>query len=91
MRESDNPGLLTDSYYHWLNEPVEGSGGAITRLWHAVYTTRADLQQALGLGATVVEFGDPFRTSGPHSYFSWLTHEHPEAIADGPSAQASGA
>jgi hypothetical protein len=34
------------SYFRWLNEPVEGSSGAVTRLWHAVYRSRADLQRA---------------------------------------------
>jgi hypothetical protein len=35
-----------DTYYQWLNEPVEGSAGTITRLWYAVYTERKDLQLA---------------------------------------------
>lgn len=37
------------SYFRWLNEPAEessGSSGAVTRLWHAVYRGRPDLQQA---------------------------------------------
>ena len=38
--------LKADTYYEWLNEPVEGSAGAITRLWHAVYLARTDLQDA---------------------------------------------
>jgi hypothetical protein len=32
-----------DSYYQWLNEPVEGTSGAITRLWQAVYEARSRL------------------------------------------------
>jgi hypothetical protein len=35
-----------DSFYQWLNEPVEGSAATITRLWHAVYLARPDLQDA---------------------------------------------
>jgi hypothetical protein len=38
--------LKADTFYQWLNEPVEGSAGAITRLWHAVYLERVDLQDA---------------------------------------------
>jgi hypothetical protein len=34
------------SFYDWLNEPVEGTTGAITRLWHAVYQARRDVRQA---------------------------------------------
>jgi hypothetical protein len=37
------------SFFRWLNEPVEGrsgSSGAVTRLWHAVYRGRPDLQRA---------------------------------------------
>lgn len=37
------------SYFRWLNEPVEGppgSSGTVTRLWHAVYRQRLDLQRA---------------------------------------------
>lgn len=45
MPTSDHS-LKTDIFYQWLNEPVEGSAGAITRLWHAVYLERADLQDA---------------------------------------------
>jgi hypothetical protein len=32
------------------------------------------------LGATVADFGDPFQTSRPDSYFRWLSDNHPEAI-----------
>jgi hypothetical protein len=39
---ADGPG----SYFRWLNEPVGGSSGAVTRLWHAVYRGRVDLQRA---------------------------------------------
>ena len=38
-----------DSYFRWLNEPAEGPSGAsgtVTRLWHAVYRSRPDLQRA---------------------------------------------
>jgi hypothetical protein len=37
------------SYFRWLNEPAEGpsgSSGTVTRLWHAVYRSRPDLQRA---------------------------------------------
>jgi len=53
--EADGP----RSYFRWLNEPVEGSSGAVTRLWHAVYRRRVDLQRAFPdvLGAD----GDAFR------------------------------
>ncbi len=44
-RTSDRP-AMADTYYQWLNEPVEGSAGAITRLWHAVHSSRTDLQEA---------------------------------------------
>ena len=39
----------THSYFRWLNEPVHrpaGCSGTVTRLWHVVYRSRADLQQA---------------------------------------------
>jgi hypothetical protein len=42
------------SYFDWLNESVDGSDigpGRVTRLWHAVYRARGDLQAA---------FRDPF-------------------------------
>ena len=32
------------SYYEWLNHAVDG--GTVTRLWHAVYRARPDLQSA---------------------------------------------
>jgi hypothetical protein len=38
-----------DSYFRWLNEPTEGpsdASGTVTRLWHAVYRSRPDLQRA---------------------------------------------
>ena len=43
-----SPGLETGSvsYYHWLNEPVDRMSSAVTRLWHAVYQARADVQKA---------------------------------------------
>jgi len=52
---ADGPG----SYFRWLNEPVEGSSGTMTRLWHAVYRRRVDLQRAFPdvFGAD----GDAFR------------------------------
>ena len=37
------------SYYEWLNEGAEGEPnrpGSVTRLWHAVYRARPDLQRA---------------------------------------------
>ena len=37
------------SYYEWLNQGVDGGPnrpGAVTRLWHAVYRARPDLQSA---------------------------------------------
>jgi hypothetical protein len=37
------------SYFRWLNEPADGPSGSspiVTRLWHAVYRSRPDLQQA---------------------------------------------
>ena len=36
----------SESYFRWLNEPVEGSSDAVTRLWHRVYRGRPDLQRA---------------------------------------------
>ncbi len=32
------------------------------------------------LGATVADFGDPFQTARPDSYFRWLSDNHPEAM-----------
>ena len=37
-----------------------------------------DLYKALG--ATAADFGDPFRTAGPDSFFRWLSDHHAEAI-----------
>jgi hypothetical protein len=37
------------SYYEWLNGGVDGepnAPGRVTRLWHAVYRSRPDLQSA---------------------------------------------
>jgi hypothetical protein len=42
----DPRGTGPGSFFAWLNEPVNGSGGAVTRLWHAVYEARVDLQHA---------------------------------------------
>ena len=36
----------SESYFQWLNEPADGSSGVVTRLWHAVYHRRPDLQLA---------------------------------------------
>jgi hypothetical protein len=62
--------VKADTYYQWLNEPVEGSAGAITRLWHAVYSSRTDLQDA---------FPDVFGTDCPR-FVAWTassgTREH---------------
>jgi hypothetical protein len=33
------------------------------------------------LGAAVADFGDPFQTSRPDSYYRWLSAQHPEAVA----------
>jgi hypothetical protein len=46
-----DPFLVSEpnSYFRWLNEPAEGPPGAsgtVTRLWHAVYRSRPDLQGA---------------------------------------------
>lgn len=37
-----------ESFFHWLNEPVEASigGATVSRLWSAVYRQRPDVQQA---------------------------------------------
>jgi hypothetical protein len=35
-----------NSYYDWLNEPVAGTSGAVTRLWQAVYDSRSDVRRA---------------------------------------------
>ncbi len=32
------------------------------------------------LGATAADFGDPFQTNRPDSYFRWLSDNHPEAV-----------
>jgi hypothetical protein len=40
----------TDSYFHWLNEPIDSCGDAslrLTRLWRAMYDQRPDLQIAI--------------------------------------------
>lgn len=52
------------SYFRWLNEPADRSIGSrtITRLWDAVYRSRADLQQA---------FPDP--CGGDHcAFLDWV-------------------
>jgi len=38
----------SQSYFRWLNEPAEGtsgSSGSVTRLWHAIYQARSDVQR----------------------------------------------
>jgi hypothetical protein len=68
-RMSDRP-VKAGTYYQWLNEPVEGSAGTITRLWHAVYLARTDLQDT---------FPDVFGADGPR-FVDWTagsgTREH---------------
>lgn len=52
------------SFFEWLNEGVDGetSGpGTLTRLWHAVYRARPDLQRA---------FPDPFGTDRD-AFLTW--------------------
>ena len=58
------------SYFQWLNEPVEGSSGAITRLWHAVYRWRGDLQRAFPdvFGADVGRFRAWIGVSGAREH-----------------------
>jgi hypothetical protein len=49
-----------------------------------------DLYKALG--ATAADFGDPFQTNRPDSFFRWLSDNHPEATQpSGPSPNTSAA
>lgn len=51
----------TDSYFHWLNEPIDSAGDpalTLTQLWRAIYERRPDLQIAIpdALGSNGREF-----------------------------------
>ena len=57
----------SDTYVRWLNENVDGTAPpqeTVTRLWHAIYQSRPDLQRA---------FPDVLGTSR-HAFLNWTVH-----------------